>query len=89
MGRADILHAMPESNTKYRIVTRIAEVGEGIWSVGATASLVTQPRYGMINRMHACSSPKQAEDFLEILVDQVRSAVEATGGEVVSVERAG
>jgi hypothetical protein len=79
---------MPDAAPQYRIVTRIARIAEGIWSVGATASLVTQPRYGMINRMHACATPEQAEDFLEILVDQVRTAVETSGGVVVSVERA-
>ena len=72
----------------YQITTRIAEVAEDLWNVSATASLATAPRQGVITRQHECISREQAIDFLEILVDQVRSAVEATGGEVASVDSA-
>lgn len=69
----------------YRVITRIAAVAEDLWVATATASIATAPRQGIITRQHECASREQAVDFLEILLDQVRSAVEATGGEVIQV----
>ena len=69
----------------YRITARVVEVDEGFWSVSATAILEIAPRQGVITRHHECSSRAEAIGFLEILVDQVRSAVETSGGEVVSL----
>lgn len=72
----------------YRITTRIVEIDADYWSVAATAAITTAPRQAVITRQHQCASRDQAVDFLEILVDQVRAAIEATGGEVVAVTTA-
>lgn len=71
--------------TAYQVTTRIVELAEGHWIVSATAYLTAAPRQGVVTRQHECSSSEQANDFLEILVDQVASAVKATGGEVVAI----
>lgn len=39
----------------------------------------------MISRYHECSSYREAMDLLEILVDQVRIAVETSGGRIVGI----
>ena len=72
----------------YKIVTRVTEIAQDLWHVSASASMAATPRQGLITREHECASREQAIDFLEILVDQVRVAVEATGGDVVGVTSA-
>jgi hypothetical protein len=74
--------------TAYRVLTRIAEVSEGLWTVSATAFPAVGPPPAVHTRQHECASREQGVDFLEILVDQVRSAIEATGGEIVGVDAA-
>ena len=70
----------------YRITARILETGNGRFFVGVSAALENDPRGGVITRDHECGSRSQAEDFREILVDQVKTGVEAAGGHVVGVD---
>jgi hypothetical protein len=61
-------------------------VAEGFYLVSVTAAPEDTPRNGAIVRSHECNSKGDAEDLREVLVDQVRTAVETVGGEIVSVE---
>jgi hypothetical protein len=69
--------------TRYFIRCRILPVDEGYVYVSAVAVPEGAPRQGVIARHHECDSIAAAEDFLEILRDQVATAVVAAGGEVV------
>jgi hypothetical protein len=55
--------------------------------VSVDAALEATPRQGVITRFRECSSMAEAEDFREILIDEVRAAVEAVGGEIVAEEK--
>jgi hypothetical protein len=68
---------------KYFIRSRILAIDEKYVYVSAVAVPEGAPRQGVIARHHECDSRAAAEDFLEILRDQVITAVEAAGGEVV------
>ena len=71
--------------TQYRLTCRTLEIGEGLYMVTVSASRIEAPREGGFSRQAECRSPSEAQWLREILVDQVRTAVEAVGGSVTDI----
>jgi hypothetical protein len=69
----------------YEIISRVLRTGDDRLHLSVSASPCGDRKQGVISRFHECDSDQEATDFLEILVDQVRVAVEAVGGRIVSV----
>jgi len=70
---------------RYFIRCRIIPVSESYFHVSAVAVQAGGARDGVVARHHECDTMERAEQILEVLKEQVISAVTATGGHVVEL----
>jgi hypothetical protein len=78
--------AMLRAMLRYRLCSRVVAVAENLYHVAVTATREDTPRDGVIARRQECGSRDGAEQLRDILVNQVCTAVESTGGCVVALE---
>ncbi len=71
----------------YLLTSKVFPVEEDHFHISVTAASADMPRLGVISRHHDCKSLDEVEGFLEVLTEQVREAIEAIGGRVVTAGR--
>lgn len=76
-----------DSVKNYLLTSKVFPVEDDHFHISVTAAAADTPRLGIISRHHDCTSVDEVETFLDLLTDQVREAVEAIGGRVVTSGR--